>query len=299
MGRMLLPELLGAGHAVTVLTRSIRKGSESGDRTSHDGLSYVEGDPTVRGSWQESLRGHDAVINLAGAPIFKRWNPAYKQVIRKSRIDTTTNIVEALQGIENRQVSLLSASAVGYYGFRADEVLDESASAGSDFLAKVAGQWEAAALRAAPHGARVVLCRFGIILGTGGGALSEMVTNFRRFPPVVLGSGRQWFSWVHIGDLARIFVFLLDNPQINGPVNCAASRPVRNRELTEAVAARLGKRVFPLPVPGFIIRLVMGEFGRVLLEGQKVYPGRLLESGFDFAYPDIDSALTDILGSDR
>lgn len=290
MGRSLSRELLDSGHSVTVLTRRIRKGSESG------GVSYVEGDPTAQGPWQESVREHDAVINLAGAPIFKRWSSAYRQVIRKSRIDTTSNVVEALRGIKDRQVSLLSASAVGYYGFRGDEVLDEAGSPGGDFLAGVAADWESAAGRASDHGVRVVLCRFGIILGAGGGALAEMVANFRRFPPAVLGSGKQWFSWIHLKDLARIFAFLLDNPQISGPVNCAAPNPVRNRELTRAVASHMGKQVFPLSVPGFIIRLALGDFGRVLIEGQRVKPARLLSSGFDFEYPDLGSALDDILG---
>jgi uncharacterized protein (TIGR01777 family) len=293
VGRSLTGELLEAGHTVTVLTRKIRSGAQSG------GVTYVEGDPTVRGPWQESAGEHDAVINLAGAPIFKRWSPAYKQVIRKSRIDTTANVVEALRGVTGRQVSLLSASAVGYYGFRGDEILDEEGSAGSDFLAGIAAEWEDAARVASDHGVRVVLCRFGIILGSGGGALVEMVSNFRRFPPAVLGSGRQWFSWVHLKDLARIFEFLLDNPQIEGPVNCTAPGPVRNKELTRAVAARLGRRVFPLSVPGFVIRLAMGEFGPVLLEGQRVGPSRLIESGFEFNYADLDSALADILESDE
>jgi uncharacterized protein (TIGR01777 family) len=293
VGRTLSARLLEAGHSVTVLTRRKREGSESG------GVSYVEGDPTAQGRWQESVGEHDAVINLAGAPIFKRWSPAYKQVIRKSRIETTANIVEALRDTKGRKVSLLSASAVGYYGFRGDEVLDESATPGSDFLAGISEEWESTARLASGHGARVVLCRFGIILGAGGGALAEMVANFRRFPPAVLGSGRQWFSWIHIRDLARVFAFLLDHPEISGPVNCTAPGPVRNRELTEAVAARLGRRVFPLAVPGFIIRLAMGDFGRVLLEGQKVIPGRLTGSGFEFDYPDLDTALADILGNDH
>jgi uncharacterized protein (TIGR01777 family) len=272
----------------------VRESSGSGS-----GISYFEGDPTGPGDWQESLSGHDAVINLAGAPIFKRWNAAYRKVILESRLKTTSNVVEAIKVIKGRRISLLNASAVGYYGFRGDEVLDESAPGGSDFLAGVAGEWEAAALGAQGPSTRVALCRFGIVLGAGGGALAEMVSNFRRYPPAVLGSGKQWFSWIHVGDLARIFTFLLDHPEISGPVNCAAPEPVTNRELTRAVAARLGRRVFPLKVPGLLLRLVMGEFGQVLLEGQRVRPAKLLEEGFEFDFAGLGAALDDAMGGDR
>jgi uncharacterized protein (TIGR01777 family) len=293
VGRALVRELLGAGHEVSVLTRRAKQGAEAGG-----GPIYLDGDPTVPGRWQESLSGHDAVVNLAGAPIFRRWTPAYKQMILKSRIDTTANIVDALAGSGGRKVSLLNASAVGYYGFRQDELLDENAPSGTDFLARVAEEWEASAMRASGPDTRVVLCRFGIVLGAGGGALMEMVSSFRRYPPAVLGSGRQWFSWIHIGDLARAIAFVLEDAQIAGPVNCTAPGPVRNHELTAAVAARLGRRVFPFKVPGFMIRLAMGEFGRTLLEGQRVHPARLIESGFKFEYPDLDAALAEAMGSE-
>ena len=294
MGRTLVRTLVEAGHRVTVLTRKVREPAES-----RGGMSYFEGDPTRQGEWQESLSEHDAVVNLAGAPIFKRWNAAYRRLILESRLKTTANIVEALKRVEGRGISLLNASAVGYYGFRGDEVLDESASAGSDFLAGVAGDWEAAALGASGPMTRVALCRFGIVLGSGGGALAEMVSNFRRYPPAVLGSGKQWFSWIHILDLARVFTFLLDHPAVSGPVNCTAPGPVTNRELTEAVAARLGRRVFPLKVPGLFLRLVMGEFGQVLLEGQRVRPAKLLDEGFEFKYAGLETALADAMEGGR
>jgi uncharacterized protein (TIGR01777 family) len=294
VGRTLVGTLAGAGHTVTVLTRRVREPAEPGS-----GISYFEGDPTRPGDWQENLSEHDAVVNLAGAPIFKRWNTAYRKVILDSRLRTTSNVVEAIRRVEGRRISLLNASAVGYYGFRGDEVLDESASGGSDFLAGVAGEWESAALGASGPMTRVALCRFGIVLGSGGGALAEMVSNFRRYPPAVLGSGKQWFSWIHIGDLARIFTFLLDRQEISGPVNCTAPGPVTNRELTEAVAARLGKRVFPLKVPGPFLKLVMGEFGQVLLEGQRVRPVKLLDEGFEFKYASLEAALDDAMGEDR
>jgi uncharacterized protein (TIGR01777 family) len=244
----------------------------------------VEGDPTEKGAWQESVAEHEVIINLAGASIFRRWSATAKEIIRDSRVDTTQNLVEALAVRKGKETLLLSTSAIGYYGLQEDEGLIEESPAGDNFLASLAQEWEAEALKAEAYGARVALLRFGIILGNGG-ALGQMVPLFNLWLGSSLGSGEQWFSWIHEEDLASIYLHLIQEKDITGPINCTAPNPVRNMKPT-----------FMPAVPGFMIRMVMGEFGSVLLEGQKVLPKRLLDTGFLFKFPKIKKALGDLLG---
>ena len=290
VGTQLTSRLLADGHEVTILTRSF-KGSE---KTS-SGLSYVEGDPTKQGPWQEVIEQHDAVINLAGASIFSRWTEEYKKAIRDSRVQTTRNIVEGIPSRAETPFVLFSTSAVGYYGFCGDEELTEASPHGDDFLARIAVEWEGEALKAKDKGARVVITRFGIVLGEKGGALSQMIPLFKKYIGGPIGSGRQWFSWVHIKDLAEAFVFLLKHPEISGPVNLCSPNPVRNKELAKALGKALHKPSF-MPAPGFMIKLVLGEFGSVILEGQRVLPKKLLDHGFAFQYADIGKALQSLTG---
>ena len=225
VGSKLTAELTGQGHQVTILTRSIRK-----NLLLPEGASFLQGDPTHEGPWQESVADHDAVINLAGASIFARWTDDYKRTLRESRLLTTRHIVEAMAPRSGQETHLISTSAVGYYGFHGDEPLEEESPPGTDFLATLAADWEAAALEAKQYGARVVLCRFGIVLGRRGGALAQMLPSFRYWMGAPLGSGTQWFSWIHEQDLADIFRFVLERNDIDGPINCTAPDPVRNRE---------------------------------------------------------------------
>jgi uncharacterized protein len=290
VGSALTKKLTKQGHAVTLLTREIRK-----NRSVPPGVSMVEGNPTEAGSWQETVANHEVIINLAGASIFSRWTDAEKDRIHESRIETTRNLVNALEGRKGMKTTLLSTSAVGYYGFRGEETLNEACLPGQDFLASVAREWEETALRAEAIGARVVLCRFGIVLGIGGGALGEMIPIFNKGLGSPLGNGRQWFSWIHQMDLVRIFLFLMEREDLSGPFNCAAPEPVRNKDLTKILGEALGKPTFMPSVPGFLIRMVKGEFGNVLLKGQKVFPEKLLNAGFQFQYPDLLSALQNLL----
>jgi hypothetical protein len=291
VGTTLSERLSALGHGVTVLTRSaVPEGEGRG------GVRYVTGDPTQQGLWQEAVAGHEVIINLAGASIFKRWTKEVKRVIRDSRIKTTRNLVGALSGGSQKAVTLFSTSAIGYYGFHGDEALDEESSPGDDFLAHLSREWEAEALRAVQHGVRVVICRFGIVLGADGGALGQMVPVFKKGLGSPLGSGKQWFSWIHEQDLVNIYLFLMDKSDVSGPVNCTAPHPVRNEELTKALAHAMGKPAFMPAVPGFMVKLMMGEFGTVLLEGQKVTPKRLLGLGYPFRFPRIEAALQDLLG---
>jgi len=290
VGTQLTSRLIQGGNEVTILSRSGKR-PEKGST----GISYLQGDPTQKSSWQKAIQEHDAIINLAGASIFAKWTEEYKRVLRESRVNTTRNIVEGIPSDPSKKITLFSTSAVGYYGFCGDEELTEESPPGEDFLAKMAVEWEGEALKAKDKGARVVITRFGIVLGEKGGALGQMIPLFKKYIGGPIGSGKQWFSWVHIKDLAETFVFLLKRPEISGPVNVCSPNPVRNKALAKALGKALHKPSF-MPAPGFMIKLVLGEFGSVILEGQRVLPRRLLENGFVFQYPDIEKAVQSIVG---
>ncbi len=288
VGTYLAQRLLREGHQVSILTPNP---DDSEARLPQ--VFYIAGNPTIKGGWQESVSRHDVIINLAGASIFSRWTPTQKKILRESRISTTRNLVEALPANASH-ITFFSTSAVGYYGFHEDEELTEASPAGDDFLARLALDWEREAMRAAVKKARVVITRFGIVLGKNGGALGQMIPLFKYFLGGPLGNGRQWFSWVHMEDLAAAFLFLLAHKEISGPVNVCSPQPVRNKDLGKALGKVLHRPSF-MPAPGFMIRLILGEFGSVLLKGQRVLPRRLLEANFEFRYPEIEAALKTII----
>jgi uncharacterized protein (TIGR01777 family) len=288
LGAAITESLLGQGHSVTILSRSSR------NRDLRLGLAYTEGNPTKRGSWQQEVARHDVVINLAGASIFRTWNARNKEAIRNSRVLTTRHLVEAI-GQAGKNITLLSGSAVGYYGFRDDDELDENSPPGDDFLAQVVQDWEAEAKRAEEFNARVILCRIGVILGRDGGALSKMLDVFKWGLGSPLGSGKQWFSWISLQDLVNIFLYLMEQENISGPVNCTSPHPVTNREMTRALGQALHRPTFLPPVPSFLIRGVLGEFSAVFIKGQKVMPRKLLENNFIFRFPEIREAFAHLV----
>ncbi len=290
IGKKLVRSLIQNGHSVTVLTRHPTK-----KEVSAEGAFFVEGNPLIPGPWQQNLRECDAVFNLAGASIFQRWTESHKKNILDSRIRTTKNIVDALNLEKRREAHLLNASAIGYYGFHGDEILDEGDAPGADFLASVASQWEMEAQKAEVFGVRVVLCRFGIVLGKNGGALSKLLPLFKAGLGSPLGSGKQWFSWIHEQDLIHILCHLLENTNYKGPVNCTAPQPVRNRDMTKILGSALKKPTFLPPVPGFMLRLILGPFAENLLKGQRVLPVKLGKQGFSFRFPEIRQAFVDIV----
>jgi uncharacterized protein (TIGR01777 family) len=289
VGRNLTKHLAAQGHEVTVLTRSMKRSLPL-----PQGAAYLEGNPVEKGAWQEKVSGQDGAINLAGTSIFKRWTDAYKKELLNSRVLTTRNLVEALSARKSRNPFLFSTSAVGYYGFRGDDELDETSPPGTDFLASLAQEWESTALKGEGYGVRVVLLRFGVVLGRDGGALKEMIPVFKKYMGSPLGTGKQWFSWIHVQDLANVYSFLLEHEDISGPVNCTSPEPVQNREMTKILGQALGKPTFMPAVPGFIIRAVLGEFGSVLLKGQRVIPQKLLAQGFLFRFPGLREAFKEI-----
>jgi uncharacterized protein len=287
IGRQLSAYLLTAGHQVTALGRN-----PNPDLIPNENFNYIVADTTREGEWQKSVAEFDAVINLAGQSIFGRWNERYKQRMHDSRVLTTRHLVTAIPA--DRKRVLLSASAVGYYGNRQEDILVESEPGSDDFLGALARDWEAEAFKAEEKGARVAIMRFGIVLGNGGGALGMMQPAFKLFLGGPLGNGAQWFPWIHMVDLVSAIQFLLENENCRGPFNFCAPQPVRNRDL----AATLGHvltRPSILPVPSFMVRFILGELGDVLMASSRAVPEKLQQAGFSFRFPDVTSALLDLV----
>lgn len=289
VGTFLSQELARQGHDLTILTR--KKEPPASPR---DGIRFVTGDPKQEGPWMEEVPQHDWIINLAGASISAKWTEENKRIFYDSRVLTTRNLVTALAGGDRRQL-FCSTSAPGYYGSRGEEELTEESPPGQNFLASLARDWEAAALKAHDLGIRTVITRFGIVLGRGGGMLGELVPLYKKFLGGPIGTGMQWLSWIHIQDLARAFLFLPEHPELTGPVNFTSPNPVRNRDFAKALGRALGRPAF-MPAPAFMLRLILGEFAEAVLTGQKILPQRLLAAGFQFRFPTIDQALQNLLG---
>lgn len=295
VGGVLVQRLRERGDAVTVLTRRPERAQQTWGRE----ISVVAGDPMQSGPWMDVVGECDAVVNLAGEGIFNhRWWTAFKQTLRDSRIKSAENVVAALAKQSRRADAsskvLVNASAIGYYGPHGDEELDETAPAGADFLAKLCIDWERAALAAEQHGIRVVLLRTGVVLAREGGALPQMLTPFKMFVGGPVGSGRQVMSWIHIEDLVGEILFALDHAQIAGPVNGTAPHPVTNREFSKALGRVLHRPSF-MKMPGFMMRVMLGEVAGVVTTGQRVLPRKALDAGYQFRFAEVDTALRDIL----
>lgn len=289
VGTHLTGFLLNRKHEVVGLARSLRNKGFS-----HSKYRFIAADTAQPGPWQEALADVDAVVNLAGRSIFGRWNEAVKTEIRESRILTTRHLVQGLPS--GKPVVLISASGVGFYGNRGDEVLTEDAPAGDDYLAGLSKDWEGEALAATAKGARVVLARLGVVLGKGGGAMAQMIPAFKSFLGGPIGNGRQWFPWIHLEDLSAAMLFLLERPEISGPVNLCAPDPVTNRDFAGALGRALKRPAF-MPAPAFMVRLALGEFADVLLGSQRAVPKKLQQHHFGFRYPDIQSAVNAVVHS--
>jgi uncharacterized protein len=255
--------------------------------------------------WQEPLRTEppsealaraDGVIHLLGEPVAQRWSAEAKQRIRESRVLSTRNLTAALRKLddEQRPQALVSQSATGYYGPRGSEQIDEHASPGADFLARVVGAWEQEALSAGPA-CRVVVTRTGVVLSPGGGALAKMLPFFRAGIGGPVAGGHQYVPWIHIDDVVAALLFCLDTAAAAGPVNVTAPQPVDNAELSRALGHAL-HRPAVLPVPAIALRLLYGEMAEIVTTGQRVIPRRLQELGFEFSHPTLEPALRDVLG---
>lgn len=234
----------------------------------------------------------DAVVHLAGEPVAQRWTKNARERIRSSRIDGTRKLVAALKA--NPPATLISASAIGYYGPRGDEILTETSAPGNDFLGQIAEGWEREALGAEKFGVRVVRLRIAMVLGRGGGALGKMLPPFQLGIGGRIASGKQWMSWIHLDDLVSLIRFALENPSLNGAVNASAPAPVTNAEFTRELAGALHRPAI-FPVPEIALRLLFGEMAEVILASQRVAPEAALRAGFSFRFPEIGAALADLL----
>lgn len=287
VGSTLAKELLERGHHV------VATGTSQKHKTVyHENFRYVQADTTREGQWQDELGDIDGVVNLAGRSIFGRWTNRYKKQIYDSRILTTRNVVDAL--VVREGTFLCSASAVGYYGDRGDDILTEADPAGNGFLAEIGQDWEKEAFRAEEHGIRVTAMRFGIVLGKGGGAIEKMVPAFRMYVGGPLGDGRQWFPWVHLSDVTSAIRFLIDNEQLVGVFNFCSPNPVRNRDLANTLGSILRVPAI-MPAPKLMVRLALGEMASALFDSLRVNPERLLTSGYNFKFPDLERALQQIV----
>ena len=287
IGKALCTQLAGEGHEITILTR--RQQSESP-------YQLYQWDPQSGPAPAAALAGRDAVIHLAGEPVAEgRWTDEKKRRIRESRVTGTRNLVAGMRAVKDGPRVLISGSAVGYYGSRGDEKLDERSRPGVGFLSEVCIEWENEALKAAELGVRVALVRTGLVLAREGGALAQMLPIFRLCLGGSLGDGRQWFPWIHRDDEVGLIRHALLNDALKGPINAAAPGIVTNEEFTKTLAKTLDRPAFLL-VPEFMLSLIFGEMGEALLASQRMIPSVAEETKYAFRFPTLKGALADLLG---
>jgi uncharacterized protein len=319
VGTALTDSLTRDGHSVVRLLRSGSGGKkengknsrsqQKGNKTSAgkrniEGIIDVEWNPNTCdlegdapfGEDQQKIEGADVAVNLAGASIAgESWSAERKALLRSSRIHTTRELVCALEKLEDGPKALVSASAIGYYGNRGDEVLTEESKAGDDFLARLALEWEAEAVKAEALGLRVARLRFGIILAKHGGALPQIMRPFKFGLGGRIGSGQQWMSWITLQDVVSVIRKVLENRAISGPVNVVAPQPVRNADFVQALGHAMHRPAM-IPAPAFALEFMLGEMAKaLLLASQRVAPSRLEQLGYRFSQPELSSALASIL----
>jgi hypothetical protein len=294
IGRRLLQGLSEREAEVTVLSRDpARTGSRLG--TPRGGRVEVLGwDPLAEPAPADALSGRDAVVHLAGENISQRWTPKAREMIRDSRVLGTRNLIEGLKAAEPRPGVLISGSAIGYYGPRGAEPLDEDAPAGHDFLAEICAAWEAEAAHASELGMRVVLNRTGVVLDPNGGALSKMLTPFKLGVGGPVAGGAQYLSWIHVEDLAEIIIAAISDERWSGPINATAPEPASNREFSKALGSAL-KRPAVMPLPGFALHLLYGEMAEIITTGVRAMPAKPLVLGYRFRHPELADALRSVL----
>jgi uncharacterized protein (TIGR01777 family) len=283
IGRRLTGRLAERGDEVLALSRGGRE---------VPGARAITWD-TVSPYPPEAREGVDAIVNLAGEPLIGLWTPAKRRAVRESRVGTTRRVVAAMG--DGGPVTLVNASGVDVYGDRGEATLDERSSPGAGLLAEMATEWEGAALEAAGRGVRVVVIRSGIVLAPDGGALPKMALPARLCAGGPLGSGRQWWPWIHVDDEVALIRWALDTAAVSGPVNATSPNPVRQRDFAAALGRALGRPAI-LPTPAFALRLVLGDGAALVLASKRALPAVAEEGGFAFAHPDLDEALRSALG---
>lgn len=283
IGSALLPSLKASGARISRLTREGAKHSTADEQQ----IPWNPAEPIA----PDAVSGFDAVIHLAGESIVGRWTAAKKKEIRDSRVNGTRHLAQALARAKDKPRVFMCSSAIGYYGDRGDEVLNEQSAPGTGFLAEVCVEWEAAANAAAQAGIRTVLMRTGVVLSPKGGALGKMLTPFKLGVGGRIGNGRQWMSWIDVQDLVGAIHHMLKIDALRGPVNMVAPQPVTNAEFTRTLASVLSRPAI-FPVPEFVVKLAFGEMGETALLGsQRVEPAQLVASGYTFRYPNLCASL--------
>lgn len=287
VGQVVVKQLLALNHDVVILTRNIPKAAIIlGSR-----CTYFQWDDTSKPAPAEAFNGVEGVINLMGENIgSRRWSPEQKRMIYNSRIDSTANLVTSISSLVNKPSVLVSASAVGVYGSRGPEELTESSPVGEGFLAHVCKDWEQQALEARKYGLRVAIIRTGVVLGRNGGVLDRMLPIFKLGLGGPIGEGNQYMSWIHVEDLAAMYIEALVNKNISGVNNGTAPYPATNLDFTKALGKVL-KRPTAIKAPRFIIMKALGEMSTLVLDGQKVLPSKFKTENFRYRYPTLDMAL--------
>ncbi len=300
IGTHLATALASRGDRPIILTRCQDRVSPSLTQIAE----VIEGDPTERGPWMKHVDGCDAVVHLAGEPInAKRWDARFRQKLASSRVDSAHYVVAAIATASSPPRVVVSASGIDIYPF-ADELaqcrdlfedswIEEDGPKGDSFLARLCNDWEFEALAAAALETRVVCMRTGLVLGHGG-PLKAMIKPFRAFVGGPIGSGNQWISWIHIKDAIAAYIHALDTDSLHGPVNLVAPNPLRNRDFSQAIGKAL-HRPSLVPVPSFVIRLLLGDFADYILNGRRARSAVLSESGFEFVFPELGNTLADLL----
>ena len=286
VGQVIVKQLVAAGDEVIVLTRNVAKAAI----TLGSSCRYYQWDDGESLPPLEALEGSDGIINLMGETISKRWSEPQKKKIYNSRINGTRKLVEAIDKLQHKPKVLVSTSAIGIYGNRGPEEINESSSLANDFLAKVCKDWEDEANKAQNCGVRVVIIRVGIVLGRKGGALAKMLPIFKLGAGGPLGSGNQYMSWIHVKDLASMYIEAANNNELKGVFNGTSPYPSTNSEFTKLLGKTIGRPAF-MPAPSFAIKLALGEMSQLLLEGQKVLPEKFKAAKFRYRYATLEMAL--------
>jgi len=289
IGKKIASRLIERGDEITIFTRSVSNTKQ----IIPNAAEYVEWNYNLS-NWQSHLENKDAVIHLAGENVMAHWwNEERKKNILASRVKGTRALVNAFGHLVNKPNVFISASAVGYYG-NSEKLVTEDSPSGNDFLSKVVSAWENEAGKIERLGVRRVSIRIGIVLNKNDGALARMIPPFKFFLGGPLGTGEQWFPWIHINDLVGIFLFALDNKNVNGVLNAVSPNPVRMKKFCETLG-RVMKRPSFFKVPAFVLKILLGEAAEVLLTGAQVIPKKTLEADYDFKFVEIEKALTDLL----
>ena len=293
VGTRLVEKLNRPETQILILTRNPERATRVFPASAFPNLEIVSYSPKESGDWQQAISGCDAVVNLAGEAIAERWSPEHKQEILESRQLGTRKIVEAIAQADSKPSVLVNPSAIGYYGTSETATFEETSPPGNDFLAQVCQSWEAEAQKVKQADVRLVILRFGIVLGNGG-ALGRMLGPFKMFAGGPIGSGRQWFSWIHRDDLVNLIIEAIERSDLEGTFNATAPNPVRMSEFCQ-ILGDVMKRPSWLPVPGVALEILLGEGAIVVVEGQQVLPKKTESIGFEYQYPTLKPALAEII----